>query len=208
MMIKICGIMSAAAAHAVRDCGADLIGFVFAPGKRRMDAASVRQIAAGVSGIAKAGVFVNAPSSEVLEVARECRLDYIQLHGDEPPEYCLALGLPVIKAVRWQTGANPAQTGAYSVDWLLMDSYAGNQYGGTGETFNWLQAKPFRDALTQPVIVAGGLHPDNVADAIRALRPDGVDVSSGVETDGVKDPEKIAAFITAVRSAQGGDLHA
>lgn len=208
MIIKICGIMSLAAAQAAKESGADLIGFVFAAGKRQMEPAAVRQIAAAVKGIAKAGVFVNAPLSEVVDIARQCNLDYVQLHGEETAEYCRAVGTPVIKAVRWREGIQIDSLAGCPADWLLVDSYASGQYGGTGVAFDWKKAKLFRAKLAKPVMIAGGLSPDNVAEAIRILRPDGVDVSSGVESGGIKDAEKIAAFVTVVRRVQGGETHA
>lgn len=208
MIVKICGIMSTEAALAAKECGADLVGFVFAAGRRRMEPAAVRKIAADIKGIGKAGVFVNAPLSEVIEIARQCCLDYVQLHGDEPLEYCQALQLPVIKAFRWQAGILPDQINSYPADWLLLDSSLGAQFGGTGKPFNWTEASSVREAISKPFMLAGGLSPGNVTEAVRTLKPDGIDVSSGVETNGIKDAEKIAAFLAAVRDAEGGGKHA
>lgn len=208
MIVKICGIMSTEAALAAKECGADLIGFVFAAGRRRMEPAAVRKIATDIKDIGKAGVFVNAPITEVIEITRQCCLDYVQLHGDEPPEYSQALHLPVIKAFRWQTGILPDQINSYPADWLLLDSSLGAQFGGTGKPFNWAEASLVREAISKPFMLAGGLSPGNVAEAVSTLRPDGIDVSSGVETNGIKDPEKIAAFLSAIRGARGGEKNA
>lgn len=202
MIVKICGVTSPAVARAARESGADLLGLVFAPGRRQVSAEAARAISR-VPGIGKVGVFVNAPLAEVREIARECRLDLVQLHGDEPPEYCAGVGLPVIKAFR--AGAPPAapDLARHPAAWILLDSCYGGQFGGTGVPFDWQGMQAARAGLGKPLLLAGGLNAGNVREAIRLLRPEGVDVSGGVETGGVKDPAKIAAFIRAVR--EGGD---
>ncbi|MDR3588286.1 MAG: phosphoribosylanthranilate isomerase [Negativicutes bacterium] len=200
MLVKICGIMTAEAALAAKRHGADLIGFVFAASRRRIDVAGAAAIARQVSGVGKVGVFVGQPLAEVREIAERCRLDIVQLHGDEPAEYCQAVGRPVIKAIRAGSGLELAQLAAFPADWLLLDSYLPGQPGGTGVAFDWRQAQAAVAGLGRPFLVAGGLNADNVGEAIRVLRPAGVDVSGGVETDGVKDEEKIRRFVTAAKN--------
>ena len=152
--------------------------------------------------IGKVGVFVNQPLTEVREIADCCRLDYVQLHGDESPEYCEAVGVPVIKGFSVSPAFSKAATVPYNVAYFLLDSLVGGQSGGTGISFDWCRSRDLAGELTKPFLVAGGLTPDNVAEAIRILTPAGVDVSGGVETGGEKDFEKIRLFITAARKAK------
>lgn len=185
------------------DCGADYIGFVFAPSKRRINPEAVCSIAAVVPNMQKVGVFVNAPLPEVRDIAQRCRLDLIQLSGDEPPEYCASLGYPVIKAARVAASGIIPDIANYRVSWLLLDTYMPGSYGGTGQTFDWrLAAAVINARPAAPVIVAGGLNPENVGEAISQIRPQGIDVSGGVETDGKKDLDKIARFIKNARAAE------
>lgn len=181
-----------------------MLGFVFADSRRRIELNAAQKIARAVKGIGKVGVFVNAPLAEVQAIAGQCQLDFVQLHGDETPEYCRAVKHPVIKAVRIGSGFDIADIEAYNVDWVLLDSLVPGQYGGTGVAFAWHEAQTLRWRLKNRVMVAGGLTPENVGEAIRILSPDGVDVSGGVETNGTKDSEKIYRFIQAVRAAQRG----
>jgi phosphoribosylanthranilate isomerase len=201
MIIKICGIRSLEAAQTAAEYGADLIGFVFAAGKRKIDVATVAAISAAVSGPGKVGVFVNQPLSEVLEIANRCRLDFIQLHGEENPDYSRALNRPVIRACRVGPNFTPATIANYPTEYLLFDSFVPGQAGGTGIAFDWQEFSLRIGRPQQKFLVAGGINPENVPAAIRILRPDGVDVSGGVETDGEKDLDKIRRFITAARSA-------
>lgn len=194
-----------AAAEAAAAAGADLLGFVFAPSVRRVSVATALAISRAVPGIGRVGVFVNAPLSQVWETAARCRLDFVQLHGDESPAYCAAVGYPVIKAVPMTPTGPVWDVAAYRVAWLLFDTAAPGQRGGTGRRFAWSLLDRVRSASPAPFFLAGGLTPDNVAQAIRQVRPDGVDVSGGVETNGEKDPVKIAAFIRAARAAARGE---
>ncbi len=188
--------------------GADLIGFVFAESKRRIDIKDARQIGQEVKGIGKVGVFVNAPLQEVQEIAEYCQLDYIQLHGEETPEYCQLIGRPVIKAFRVAPGFNLEKSKGCSADWILLDSFTPGQYGGTGITFDWQSLQNFTSQSNIPVMVAGGLTPENVGTAISLLLPNGIDVSGGVETNGKKDIKKIQEFMIAARKAEGGKANA
>lgn len=181
-----------------------MLGFVFADSRRRVTVETAQKIAGQIKGLAKVGVFVNASLAEIHEIAGSCQLDYVQLHGDETPEYCRQVRYPVIKAVRAGESFDREEALKYQVDWLLLDSFAPGQYGGTGITFAWEKVRTVIGDLMTPVMVAGGLTPENVGQAIANLAPQGVDVSGGVETDGAKDNEKIYRFITAARRV-GGD---
>lgn len=179
-----------------------MLGFVFAESKRQITLKEASEIAGKTSGIKKAGVFVNAPLSEVQVAARECGLDFVQLHGDESPEYCCEVGVPVIKAFRIRPDFSITEFAGYQTAWTLFDSFSAGQQGGTGIAFDWQQARQLMRQAPRPLLAAGGLTPENVANAIAILQPDGVDVSGGVETDGVKDIGKIKRFIAAVRGAE------
>lgn len=197
--VKICGIRTEAAAAAAVEAGADAVGFVFYPPSPRFvsptrAAALARMLPPFV---VRVGVFVNAPVEVVEAVAQEVGLDAVQLHGDEPPEVCARLSIRVIKAVRVDGPEAVVRARGYPVCALLLDAHLPGRYGGTGRRFDWSLAR----ALDRPVILSGGLTPDNVAEAIRQARPYAVDVSTGVETHGEKDPEKITAFVQAVRQA-------
>ena len=201
MIVKICGIRSLAAAQTAAQAGADWIGFVFAPSRRRIDPDTAAAISSAIVGPAKVGVFVDQPLSEVREIADHCRLDYIQLHGGESPDYSRCLNRPVIRACRVDSAFDPEQWAAYPAEYLLFDSFVPGQAGGTGTAFDWRETCGRIRQSRHKFLVAGGLTPENVADAIRILNPDGVDVSGGVETAGVKDPDKIRKFIAAARTA-------
>jgi phosphoribosylanthranilate isomerase len=210
--IKICGIRDKTHALAVVEAGADLIGLVFASSPRQVSPAQAREIAGAVKkssdAIKVVGVFVNAPSSQVNELADSCALDWVQLSGNESWEYCREVIRPVIKAIRIDQ-QSPEELYAElsagnkllpSQEFIaLLDSRVEGKYGGTGESFNWNLAQEV--AKRFPAIIAGGLDPKNVAKLIKKVAPWGVDVSSGVETGGVKDITKIKAFIKAVRKA-------
>lgn len=185
-------------AEAAQASGADWIGFVFANSRRGIDSAVAREISRKVPGIGKVGVFVNAPLAEVQGIASQCKLDYIQLHGEEDADYCRALHLPVIKAVK--PGAFSAEAiNAFPAQWLLIDGFSGQQFGGAGVPFAWTDFQQIRRQITKPLLIAGGLHADNVREAMHLLAPDGVDVSSGVEVNGTKNAARISEFISTVR---------
>lgn len=183
------------------------MGFVFAKSPRRIGTSEAKKISSEVCGIGKVGVFVNAPLTEVQEIAKACKLDFVQLHGDESPEYCKLVKYPVIKAVRVGSKFDPLAVAAYDVEWLLLDSFVTGQQGGTGVTFDWQQTKSIREQIKTPLFVAGGLTGENVGEAVRILAPEGIDVSGGVETDGHKDQEKIRQFLLAARQGKGGENH-
>lgn len=208
--VKICGISDSETAAAAVAAGADALGFVFAESKRKIAPETARDIISRLPPfVAAVGVFANAPPEVVREVADFCRLDAVQLHGAESPEYCLEFGRKVIKAfgVR-QKECSPTGAGAgvllseadleliaayRSVSAVLFDTGVPGLAGGTGRTFDWGLLTGIR--VQVPLILAGGLTPENVAAAVRMVRPYAVDVSSGVETNGRKDAAKIHAFI-------------
>ncbi|WP_088007933.1 phosphoribosylanthranilate isomerase [Indiicoccus explosivorum] len=201
-LVKICGLKEAEHVKAAVDAGADFIGFVFAPSKRQVSVETAKELAASVPGtVKKVGVFVNETPEEMNRIAREVGLDFIQLHGDETEETVQALDFPVIRAASIRTQEDGVKLSAPDAAFVLADAPGKEYRGGSGETFEWELLKGFSEQENR-LAVAGGLHADNVADAIRVLRPALVDVSSGVETDGRKDPQKITAFITAAKGVE------
>lgn len=199
--VKICGITSLEDALVAVEAGADALGFVFHDDSPRHvtpdEAAGI--IAALPPFIQTVGLFVNRPIEYVKDTAARCRIDLVQLHGDEPPEFCDAVERRVIKAFRVQDITSLDSIRNYRVAAHLLDAYSPTAYGGTGLTFNWDIATVAREF--GPVILAGGLTPDNVRDAIETVQPYAVDVSGGVESaPGRKDPEKVREFI---RRAKG-----
>jgi len=202
--VKICGITNLPDAQAAVDAGADVLGFVFCDRSPRFvsfeaAAAIIRELPPF---IIKAGVFVNAPEDSVCRAIRECGLNLLQFHGDEAPDYCLQFGLMSMKAFRVRDAASLQALRDYPTDAWLLDAYNPDKLGGTGEVLNWDLA---REAQTwgRPIFLAGGLTPDNVAEAIRRVRPYAVDVSSGVEASpGRKAAPKIKAFIQAATQVE------
>lgn len=200
MIIKICGIKTLAAAKAVQEHGADLLGFVFAPSRRYIDPEEAARISRSIPEINKVGVFVDSPLDEVQRIAKLCQLKYVQLHGSESPEYCQAVGVPVIKAFRTHPGLTAEEVNQFPAAYILLDSYVPGQVGGTGQTMDWQSIRRRFAAVRSPLLLAGGLTAANVITAITVFKPDGVDVSGGVETDGSKDIAKIKEFIQTVRA--------
>lgn len=204
--IKICGITNWIDARRAIDSGADFLGFNFYPASPRyITPAKARRIVQKLpKRIAVVGVFVNEPEEKMLAIARGVGLKYLQLHGDESPDAVARLrrSFPVIKALRVKRPFRTAQFARYgAASALLLDGFHRRLRGGTGKTFDWKIAR--RAASRARIFVAGGLAPDNVAEAIRTARPYAVDVSSGVETrPGKKDPALLKAFARAVREAQ------
>lgn len=200
--IKICGITREQDLHAALAAGADAVGFVFfPPSPRHLTLERAADLARMVPAfVTRVGLFVN-PSAEILaETLAAVPLDLIQFQGEETPEFCEKAGRPYVKVARMRPGVDLVEFArAYpSARGLLLDAYV-ESYGGAGQTFDWSLVP--KD-MPLPIMVAGGLKADNVGDAIRQLRPWGVDVSSGVEAaKGIKDPGKINAFVAAVRDA-------
>jgi phosphoribosylanthranilate isomerase len=201
--VKICGITREEDARAAAHLGAHALGFNFcAKSPRYITVATAAQLVRGVPPFVTAvGLFVNPASSDVKAVLEHARLDMLQFHGEEPPEFCAQFGVPYIKAVRVRAGLDLLQYARLygAARGLLLDAFVEGTHGGTGIAFDWNLIP--RD-LPLPVILSGGLNPANVAQAIRRVAPWAVDVSSGVEASpGVKDQQKIAAFMKEVRSA-------
>jgi phosphoribosylanthranilate isomerase len=204
--IKICGITSLDDANRAVEVGAWALGVILFEGSpRRCALPDAERIVATLRRQAEiCGVFVNAPLAEVTGVADGIGLTMIQLHGDEGPAYCAEVarrtGAKVIKAARVRGRADINALEAFHTDFHLLDAHQPGQYGGTGETFDWELVR--RRRTDTPLILSGGLTPDNVADAIAATHPFAVDTASGTEArPGVKDPEKLRAFAAAVAAA-------
>ena len=209
--VKICGLRTVEHAVAAVEAGADLLGFIFAPARRQVSPAQVATIgAAGRAAAAAAGrrvglvgVFVNETPERMITIARDCDLDVLQLSGDEDIGIVARLpGQTLFKAVRLNEA--PQERGwldskARPNVRLHIDAHVPGSYGGAGVVADWNRAAAL--LRQHPAILAGGLHPGNVGDAIRHVQPWGVDVSSGVETEGAKDVAKIRAFVAAVRAA-------
>ncbi|HYF95646.1 MAG TPA: phosphoribosylanthranilate isomerase [Symbiobacteriaceae bacterium] len=202
MWVKICGITTMKAGVAAYEAGADAVGFVFAPSRRQVDPDRAQALIMGLpADIAKVGVFVNEEPGAINAIARYAGLTHVQLHGDEPPEMLGEIELPVLKAFRLRSVGDLAKLPAYrKAAGLLLEPYVDGQAGGTGQR---LDLSLFKAAagLHPMLILAGGLDPGNVLGAIREARPHGVDVSSGVETDGQKDLNKIYDFTDLAKEA-------
>lgn len=197
--IKLCGLSRICDIEAVNTLNPEYIGFVFAPKSQRCvspeKASELKKLLS--PGIKAVGVFVNAPQNEILELVHSGIIDIIQLHGTEDAAYIRQLreltDAPIIQAFRMKTEADIFLAKQSSADYILLDSGA-----GTGMTFNWQLIQDIK----RPYFLAGGLNPDNVRNAIQKLTPFAVDVSSGIETEGFKDKEKMTAFVTAVRKGE------
>ena len=204
--IKLCGITTREDAEQAIALGVWAIGLNFWPrSARRCDLDTAAEIAAAVKRrVEVVGVLVNPTLEQVATTAEAVGLTMIQLHGDEGPAFCgetaRRTGCKVIKAARVHSGADIQALAAFHVDYHLLDSHVPGQRGGTGETFTWELARAHRGRV--PLILSGGLTPENVAEAIRTVRPFAVDVASGVESrPGHKDHAKVEAFVSAVENA-------
>ena len=199
--VKICGIMTPEHARIAVEAGARYIGLVFAPSRRRVSLDQARTIIAALreanrqhsAQVEAVGVFVNATADEINTIAADVGLDHVQLSGHEGIEIARAIDVPVIKAIRFDGHASEGAWVDQRAHPLLIDAHVPGSFGGAGVTGDWQRAADL--AHTLQVWLAGGLTPFNVADAVQQVQPAVVDVSSGVETDGVKDAEKIRAFI-------------
>ena len=210
--VKICGISDKNHALAAVEAGADFIGLVFAPSRRQVSPQKALPLVEVVRGLgsrpAVVGVFVNAAAQEVNHIADYCQLDWVQLSGDETWQYCQELKKAIIKVIHVSSGQKTdeiladIETGYQLLPEkelvCLLDSRVGGAYGGTGQVFNWQLAREV--SVRFPVMIAGGLTSANVGQLVREVQPWGVDVSTGVESNGLKDASKIRAFVKAVRS--------
>jgi len=212
--IKICGLSQLQHAVVAAEAGADFLGFVFAPSPRQISPERAREIVAALKGRqtcpAIVGVFVNMPAGDVNQIADLCCLDWVQLSGDQTWEYCQQIQKPIIKAIHVGSEQSIAQLASQlkigtsgDFDLIhLLDTKMKGAYGGTGQSFDWKLTQELARGF--PFFLAGGLSPENVTQAVKQVRPWGVDVSSGVESNGVKDASKIKAFIEAVRGVEQG----
>lgn len=202
MKIKICGITNLDDALAAAEYGADALGFIFyKKSPRHIEPQRAAEIIGQLPPfVAPVGVFVNEREDKIREIVSQACLQAVQLHGDETPEFCQRFGTRVIKAFQIKNKESLKHMSHYRVSAYLLDSYKEGMRGGTGETFDWhlaVVAKTFGR-----IILAGGLTPDNVTDAVKLVQPYGVDVSGGVEREkGIKDHGKLKKFITEVRRA-------
>ncbi|MGG0178451.1 phosphoribosylanthranilate isomerase [Gottfriedia acidiceleris] len=197
MKVKICGITDLKTAQSAIKAGADAIGFVFAESKRQIEITEAKKIIESLpDSVLKIGVFVNETKETLESIYEEVGLTHLQLHGDETPEFCRSLSFPVIKALRVQSKKDVEKIAEYDCDYILVDSPSGKYRGGNGTTFNWDLVKSTK---IDNLILAGGLTIENVIPATSVVKPIMVDVSSGVETNGKKDEEKIKSFIKKVK---------
>lgn len=222
VMVKICGLQDVEVLKSMVHLPLDYIGFVFAPSRRRITSDRAIALIAELPNwkTAKApkaaGVFVNPELEELEELLSTVSLDVIQLHGDENPEFCLKVkrkfpqvqvwkALSVVDKGHEEVGNTfKLENYAGAVDALLLDTYDPQQNGGSGRTFAWEQLPAYQKSAESyglPLFVAGGLHPDNIGDLLDTYMPDGVDVSSGVESDGIKDIVKMTAFVERVKQS-------
>jgi phosphoribosylanthranilate isomerase len=212
VLVKVCGIRTPDDGRVAAEAGADLIGLVFAQSSRRVSIEAATDLITALSSCdgrapKTVGVFVNEPVERITAIGEALELDFVQFHGDEPPEAIAAIDRPVLKALRLPPGAsldNARRTAerymaaVVPAVALLVDSHVPGRYGGTGKLGNWRLAGSLAEEY--PVILAGGLCTENVGPAITAVWPLGVDVSSGVETGSIKDHDKIRSFLDAVRT--------
>jgi phosphoribosylanthranilate isomerase len=203
VIVKICGITNVEDGLAAAEAGADALGFIFYESSPRhvpieKAATVIRELPAP---IVKVGVFVDADEDTVYRAIRECGLNLLQFHGNEPPEYCVQFGLMSMKAFQVRDAQSLSRLTDFKTDAWLLDAYSPDKLGGTGEKFNWDLAIEARKS-GRPIFLAGGLTPENVAEAVRHVEPYAVDVSSGVEASpGKKDQGKVKAFIDAAKGA-------
>jgi phosphoribosylanthranilate isomerase len=198
VQVKICGICDAEGAASAIEAGADLIGFHFCSSRRRVTPEEARAIVDGLALRPQiVGVFIDQEPDEVRQIAEFVGLDLLQLHGSEGPGF--DAGRPVMKVLKVKDGVIPDAEGW--PDPIMLDSWSADQRGGTGQSWDWELARPLLSA--RRVFVAGGLEPGNVGKVVSGFKPYGVDVSSGVESSvRVKDPDKVRAFVHAVRLAE------
>ena len=201
--VKICGITSEADALAAAEAGADAIGLMFYEGSpRHVTLEQAKAISVALpQHVMRVGVFVNAEEAFVHQALTECMLNILQFHGDETPEECSRYPVMTLKAFRVQGEETLAELEAYPSAGYLLDAYVKDALGGTGATFNWDLAVRAQE-FGKPIFLAGGMTPENVAEAVRKVQPFGVDVSSGVESEpGRKDAKQMRTFVAAAKGA-------
>jgi phosphoribosylanthranilate isomerase len=202
--VKICGITACEEAATAVELGVDALGFIFAPSPRQITPQKALSIICELPPFIKTvGVFVNQTPDVIREIKDHCRLDLVQLHGDESLELCLSLMPYTIKTLRIKGESSPQAGMAYygKVRALLLDTYAEDKAGGTGKTFDWNLALRFKK-LQIPIILSGGLRPSNIQEAIRTVRPYAIDVNSGVEErPGQKSPELMKELMREINNS-------
>jgi len=197
--VKICGLRRMEDVTWANALLPDYVGFVFAQSKRQVTPEEAKAMIERLdTKIITVGVFVNTSTEVLLRIKETCGLDILQLHGEETPEFCQNLNTPVWKGFRVKSELTFAIANGYKTEGYLLDGYEASAHGGTGKTFDWRKAKDYR--FNAPLIAAGGIDENNVREVIELLSPMAVDVSSAVETDGFKDPEKVARLIGRVRN--------
>jgi len=195
--VKICGLMRLEDVQAVNTYLPDYIGLIFAPSRRRLSIAQAQALCGALSGdIQRVGVFVNEDPDVMMDIKRACDLDVLQIYQDDPKQDAVPEG-EVWRCIRVKDESSLDAIGKLGADAYLLDAYSSKAYGGVGETFNWALAQ--KAAALADIVLAGGLTPDNVETAILSVSPYAVDVSSGVETYGQKDADKIRDFILKAR---------
>ncbi len=205
--VKVCGITNENDALLAVDAGAEIIGFIFYPGSRRHIASDAAAAISALlpSRVVKAGVFVNQEIGFIEDTVKSVGLDISQIHGDETPRFCRDITGAYMKAVRVKDTDSLNKIGDYGSDFILLDTFADRQFGGTGRVFDWNLLRRV-DLKGKKLFLSGGLNPDNVSEAVRATRPYAVDVCSGVEkTSGIKDGVKLKRFIEEVRIADNSN---
>ncbi|WP_432407412.1 phosphoribosylanthranilate isomerase [Wukongibacter sp. M2B1] len=196
--VKVCGLKRKEDIFYANELKPDYVGFVFAKSKRQIDMYKAKKLIDYLdSSIKTVGVFLNTPIYKVKEISSFCNLDILQLHGDETPEYCSVFDKELWKAFRVKNRDSLKELDQYYTNGYLLDTYVKGTYGGTGEAFNWDLASEV--SKKKFIILAGGLLEDNIDMAIDSVKPNIVDVSSGVETNGFKDFSKMKKFIERVR---------
>ncbi len=202
--VKICGLMDSETALKAAEYGADAIGLVFAESKRKVTPEKAKDIVSVLPAeVLKIGVFVNETKEEIERIASIAGLTHIQLHGEEPASFCQSLSFPVVKAISFEGNEALSEITQFPTDYILLDGPKGKYRGGNGIVFDWQQVNTSY-LEGKKVILAGGLHLENVEEAIQIINPYMVDVSSGVETNGIKDLTKIKAFIEKVKTLPVG----
>ena len=199
--VKICGMTNLKDVKVAVDGGVDAVGFIFyKKSPRSVTMQAVREIVLELPPfVDSVGVFVNETAEQINKIADHCKLDRVQLHGDESPAFCKKIRRRVIKAIRVKDIQSLKKLSDYPVSSFLLDTFSEDQYGGTGEVFDWNLAFPAK--RYGPIILAGGLTPINVHQAIQRIQPYGVDVCSGVESQpGIKDHKKMKAFLKNVKA--------
>jgi len=201
--VKVCGMTSLKDALVAVEVGADAVGFIFyKKSPRSVTMKTVREIVLELPPfVDTVGVFVDETAEQINKIADYCNLDIIQLHGDESPTFCKKIRRKVIKAFRIKDMQSVKKLSSFQVSGFLLDTFSENLHGGTGKVFDWNLALPAKKF--GPVIMAGGLTPNNVQQAVRQIRPYGVDVCSGVESEpGIKDHKKVRAFLKNVNAGR------